>query len=767
MERRALRGTVKVHHRKSRVHQSPLEIARSYIKRRFVVIPIPHRKKKPILDRWPELRLTRKTARDHFGEAKSNIGVILGEPSRGLVDVDLDCPEAVSLAAAFLADTLRFGRASSRDSHWLYRISPAPKKREAFIDPVDKETMLEIRSTGGQTVLPFSTHPSGEAIEWSDDGDREPTTISAEALREHVVKLAAATLLVRHWPESGSRHDTMLALAGGLMTAGWAEDQAIDFIAAIASAVDDDEVDDRTECVRTTARKVKEGEPVLGWGKLAELLGTPIVRRVKRWLNVGDSNDGDDSGGKTSPTQSKDLIDFISKDCLFHSSSGVAYCEIDVGVRSEVHEVRSRETKRWLQRKCFATTKKTARGPALDDAIAILEAIALNDGEQREVALRVAKTDDALYLDLASPTGQIVKITSDGYSVLKKCATRFRRTRNMLSLPRPKKGGSIEELREFINVKSDGDWKLVIAWLTFAFLPKGPFPVLTLNGEEGTAKSTTEKVLREMIDPNTAPLRSRPRAMDELMIAAHHSWIVAFDNLSGVARDISDGICCLAYNGALTGRTLYTNQEEHVIAACRPVILNGIDMIATRGDLASRSIALMLPRISDRQRLTEEFFWERFELRRPFILGAILAAVSGGLRHLPDISLKKTPRMADFANWGAAIERALEWPEGSFEEAYAENRTAQSESVIESDEVASALRSFMGDRKKDWTGTAADLLHTLTAELGFDKPDRSWPRTPAALGNRLRRSAPALRAMGMRVTFQRDSSERRISLRLI
>ena len=50
-----------------------------------------------------------------------NLSVLLGEPSGGLVAVDLDSSEARMLADAFLPDTASvFGRLSSPRSHRLY-----------------------------------------------------------------------------------------------------------------------------------------------------------------------------------------------------------------------------------------------------------------------------------------------------------------------------------------------------------------------------------------------------------------------------------------------------------------------------------------------------------------------------------------------------------------------------------------------------------------------------------------------------------------------
>ena len=156
---------------------------------------------------------------EYFNGQPSNVGVLLGAPSGDLVDVDLDALEAVALADVFLPATRAvFGRASKRASHRLY-VCTIDTEKFADVDKRDDTSMLvEIRSTGGQTVFPGSTHPSGEAVAWAEDGD--PAPVEALELRRAVVHLACAAMLARHWPPAGTRHDGALAAAGFLARAG-------------------------------------------------------------------------------------------------------------------------------------------------------------------------------------------------------------------------------------------------------------------------------------------------------------------------------------------------------------------------------------------------------------------------------------------------------------------------------------------------------------------------------------------------------------------
>src|ERR1019366_2341618 len=120
------------------------------------------------------------------------------------------------------------------------------------------------------------------------------------------------------------------------------------------------------------------------------------------------------------------------------------------------------------------------------------------------------------------------------------------------------------------------DWVLFVSWLVAAFRPKGPYPVLALFGEQGSAKSTTARVLRALVDPFHAPIRELPQTTRDLMISASRSHMLAFDNISHLDSRLSDALCRLATGGGMAIRTLYKDDEETIFDAQRPVLLNGI-----------------------------------------------------------------------------------------------------------------------------------------------------------------------------------------------
>jgi len=173
----------------------------------------------------------------------------------------------------------------------------------------------------------------------------------------------------------------------------------------------------------------------------------------------------------------------------------------------------------------------------------VIEGKAHFDAPERIVHVRVGGLDGKLYLDLCDKTWRAVEIDASGWRVIDNPPVRFRRASGMQPLPVPIGGGSIAALRSFLNVQTDGDFVLVVAWALAVLRDRGPYPVLALSGEQGSAKSSFSAILRALLDPNTAPLRALPREDRDLFIAASNGRVLAFDNVSSLPAWISDTLC--------------------------------------------------------------------------------------------------------------------------------------------------------------------------------------------------------------------------------
>lgn len=468
----------------------------------------------------------------------------------------------------------------------------------------------------------------------------------------------------------------------------------------------------------------------------------------------GAQNEAADGEKPERKSQATMLVELACDAELFHTSEGEPYATIPVNEHRETWHLKSRGFRDWLMRHFYEAEGSAPSAQAVQDALGVLNSRARFDGETREVYIRLAEHDGSIYLDLCDENWRAVRITRDGWEVVNDAPIKFRRSRGMLPLPEPVRGGDLNLLRTFINV-SDGDWILVLAWLVAAYRPNRPFPVLALHGEQGSAKSTTARLLRYLVDPNKASLRSEPRDERDLMIAATNGWLVALDNLSRVQTWLSDALCRLATGGGFATRELYANDEEVLFDAMRPVLLNGIEELATRSDLLDRAIVLSLPTIPEDRRRAEAELWRGFEAARPAILGALLGAVGHALRHLESVRLAKLPRMADFALWATAAEDALGLMPGAFMAAYTGNRDAANDLALEASPVAPAIIAFV-EREERWAGTATDLLKELNTLAGDDaQRQQGWPKRGNVLSGLLKRLAPNLRAAG--INFSRLS----------
>jgi putative DNA primase/helicase len=282
---------------------TPLQAAERYIELGLHPVPAPYKTKAPRIDGWQKLRITGDQASGYFVNEPQNMGLILGE--NGLCDIDCDTSESVVAAAALLPHTgMVFGRAAKPASHYFYFLNqPVPLAQ--FKDPTDKKMLVELRcqkkdgGTGLQTIVPPSVHPEGEKIQFEPGRDREPARVDAAQLRRAVMYVAAAALLARHWPQKGSRHEAMLALAGAQWHAGWPKEAAKKFCQAVYRAVpthdpqaltrSDREVED-TYTRGAAALERGEEAKMTGQPTLCKLLGDIVVSTAMKWLPPPDGS---------------------------------------------------------------------------------------------------------------------------------------------------------------------------------------------------------------------------------------------------------------------------------------------------------------------------------------------------------------------------------------------------------------------------------------------------------------------------------------------
>lgn len=447
---------------------------------------------------------------------------------------------------------------------------------------------------------------------------------------------------------------------------------------------------------------------------------------------------------------------------LFHDD-GVAYATVLIGGRRETWKVQSETLKKFLSNRYHKQTGKVPNTQALIDTVRSLEGKAIFQGPECKVFVRIARTPEAIYLDLADADRTIVKIDTDGWDFQKDAPVRFVRPRGLEPLPIPPDVGSLDALRPFVNVTDEAAWRLVLAWLVSVFF-EGPYCFLVLLGRQGSAKTSTSRNLRAVVDPNRSPVRAQPRGVRDLLIAGQNSVVVVLDNISYIDDTLSDALCRMSTGGGFSTRELYTNEDEVILDVQRPGILNGITDVVTRGDLLDRSILVELPPITPDKRRPESELKEAFEAARPRVLSGLLSVVSAVMEHEPGVELPELPRMADFAIRGVALERALGWPPGSFMQAY-EAAISAAHDLARDASVISPYVHLLADA--GWTGTASDMLVKLnemfdavppgaapgTAVKATKLRPKGWPMSAAQLSGQLKRLVPNLAAGGVEVSF--------------
>jgi hypothetical protein len=280
---------------------------------------------------------------------------------------------------------------------------------------------------------------------------------------------------------------------------------------------------------------------------------------------------------------------------FFHTASGTAFIDLLINSHRETWPVRSKRFRTWLRRRHYETTGTAATAAAISSALDLFDAQAQFDGPERAVHVRLAEHAGHIYLDLADECWRAVEIGPSGWCIIGSPPVRFRRAARMLPLPLPKVGGSIEELASFLNLPGRNDFILVVAWLLATLRAGGPYPVLAISGEQGSAKTVLSKLLKDLVDPNVAPVRALAREERDLVIAANNSHVLAFDNLSGLPHALSDAFCRLATGASFGLRQLYTDGDEVLFRAARPILLNGIEDVIGQSDLADRALFLTLP----------------------------------------------------------------------------------------------------------------------------------------------------------------------------
>ncbi|MES2204779.1 MAG: PriCT-2 domain-containing protein [Pseudomonadota bacterium] len=446
-------------------------------------------------------------------------------------------------------------------------------------------------------------------------------------------------------------------------------------------------------------------------------------------------------------SQSSTLVKFVEQRVeLFHDKNSDTYAR-DIATQ-EARRLDGKSFKNWLVAKFYESTGKSVRDQSLREAMTTLNGIARHKGECHDVYIRVAQYEDVYYIDLGeNDQSRAISITAGNWQIINNPPVRFIRPETLRPLPEPTRGPDISKLWSIINIPENSRL-LVITWLIDCLRPDTPFPILELIGEQGSAKSTTQSMLRQLIDPNGCNLRGAPKTTDDIFVSAGINWLVSYENISHLAAPVQDALCILSTGGGHAKRKLYSDAEESVLVVKRPIVLNGISAAITAQDLIDRTISVETPEIQHRVEMTE--LWRIFETEYSNLFGALLTIFSQSLACLPEMKLPENnrTRLAEFARFGMAVANVMGKSTEEFLKEFNKSREESIVRTIDASPVASALiELFETENKRTITMPIKDLFVKVEQKrpLGVD----SWPRTAKGFADALRRVAPALRQLGI------------------
>lgn len=423
------------------------------------------------------------------------------------------------------------------------------------------------------------------------------------------------------------------------------------------------------------------------------------------------------------------------------------------------YKIDSEKIKQQLCSLYWSKNHKTVKSESVSNAIATLEGLAMEKNNRQHIYNRVAKVDDTIYYDLINQN-QIIKITSQGWSLETTCPAYFTRYSHQKPQVIPDRGGKLEDIFQLLNLKNKASKVLICTYLPTCLITNIPRVALVLHGDHGSAKSTCLKLLRSLLDPSELALLTPPAMVYDLVQIASHHFVLYFDNLSELSPQLSDTLCRLVTGDGFSKRQLYTDNDDVIYSFKSLVGFNGINLVATRADLLDRSVIISLERISEDQRKSEVEIYNQFEKIKPELLGAIFDAVSKMLRIEPTLTFSKKPRMADYYGFATAAALALGYSRSELDDAFNQNTKEQNIEAIEASPTAQTIMEFIKD-KNGWNGSSTNLYNHLLAIAEDLKLKNNFPKSPTWLWRRIREVRVNLTTQGVEIN-RSETAQRNI-----
>jgi hypothetical protein len=728
-----------------------LDIAKRYLRKGWHPVPIPAKTKGPTGSKWQLASITAQNVGQYFNGRDQNIGVQMGPKSGNLCDVDLDSAEAVKVAPYFLPDTgAVFGRASKPRSHFLYVCIDCTVPINVLKhlgDRGKKDTIVELRlgrEKGVQTLFPGSTHPSGEKIEWSDEDD--PSEAPLATLKSSIRNIAIASVLLRHWPDSGSRHELSLRVGGFLARAGIDSETIDRIIEAVATEAGDDEVQDRRTAATAAHEAYSNGDRTYGFPALKEAIGAEPAEALARFAEF--SEDGSDlpsikfSPGEASAAATKAEKILIDAKIMYQRGTSL--------VRPIISDVEASR----------GTTTKIARLVEIDsvymkDAIGRHMDFRKFNKQQNKWIKGDVPVDIPAYLVRRSGewgfpviAGVITTPTmrSDGTLLL---TAGYDESTRLLLVDPPKMPEIAENLKKQDAVKALNFIKKQLTEFVFSQpvdravalsamitpVVRGAFPTTPMHVARaptpGSGKSYLFDCCAAMAIGQKMPVMSAGIHEEELekrLGAAMMTGqpLVNIDNVNGELR--GDSLCQLIERPNVDLRILGKSQNVTVEARGTSIFCNGNNIVIV-GDLCRRVITCTLDTRLERPELREfhgDPFTEIIQNRPLYIAAALTVCRAYIQAGYPG----RLPRLASFEGWSDVVRSALVWLGEEDPIETIELARGEDPEVSDLREMIQSWGEVLGVGKR-YRRTLADVIKIADEKTPTYSP--AWPRLSAAL----------------------------------
>jgi len=370
---------------------------------------------------------------------------------------------------------------------------------------------------------------------------------------------------------------------------------------------------------------------------------------------------------------------------------------------NELIELETKASELWLRSEYFKAKKTIHAEHSFSRALSILYTEGI-ESESEKIYNRVAIVENTLYYDLGRSDWKIMRI--DGNSVemveMNENTPLFERRQNIQPQVEFENSDSeaLDKLLKLLRIPENRS-QLFKVHLASMFLEHVPIPLMVFSGEQGSAKTTTSRAVKQIIDPASGGNAiAFPRSNDDLILNLSHRYLVTFDNVSFIDKTKSDTLCTAITGIGQARRKLFHDQEEIILSYRRKIIINGIGVTIERPDLLDRCIFYHLESPKPVERITEEEFNEKFVSLLSNVLGNLATALQKALCTQRKIcsEIKEKGRMADFTVYGEAISRALGYSENSFVELLKETMEQKAVETIENHPLVRVIEIIMKNK---------------------------------------------------------------------